>query len=203
MPGGRRVHQEETSMARIAHGTASRRLRLAVAGAVALTALTAATASAAMPPSETAAPGRAAPEAGFARSTGPSGAEPAGASRPATRPLGPFPGYVLERGRYNAFDAPEAGVSIVPFGSNVRGQIAGTTTTDRALGGARGFLLAKGVNGPFTPVDFPGAPRTQVGGIDDLGRVVGRYENPAATPPQQQNAGMPAAGTMAALMAGG
>jgi hypothetical protein len=50
------------------------------------------------------------------------------------------------------------------------------------LGGARGFLLARGARGPFTRIDFPGAPRTQVGGINDQGTIVRRYENPAATP---------------------
>jgi hypothetical protein len=50
------------------------------------------------------------------------------------------------------------------------------------LGGARGFLLARGARGPFTWIDFPGAPRTQVGGINDQGTIVGRYENPAAAP---------------------
>jgi hypothetical protein len=53
------------------------------------------------------------------------------------------------------------------------------------LGGARGFLLARGARGPFTRIDFPGAPRTQVGGINDQGTIVGRYENPAATPNPQ------------------
>jgi hypothetical protein len=82
-------------------------------------------------------------------------------------------------------------VNTVTFGINNRGQIAGITSTDRGLGGARGFLLAKGVKGPFTPVDFPGAPRTQVGGIDDRGRIVGRYENPAAAPGPQSGAMQP------------
>jgi hypothetical protein len=48
------------------------------------------------------------------------------------------------------------------------------------LTGARGFLLAKGVNGRFTPIDFPGARRTQVGGLNDQGTIVGRYENSAS-----------------------
>jgi hypothetical protein len=56
---------------------------------------------------------------------------------------------------------------------------------DSMLGGARGFLLARGARGPFTRIDFSGAPRTQVGGINDHGTIVGRYENPAATPDPQ------------------
>ncbi len=110
-------------------------------------------------------------------------------------------GYLWERGRMVTIDVPGA-VNTVPFGINGRGQIAGTTATNRMLEGAHGFLLAKGVKGAFTPVDVPGAPRTQVGDIDDLGRIVGRYENPAATP-AQQHAGAQAMSMMAGVMAGG
>ena len=45
-----------------------------------------------------------------------------------------------------------------------------------------GFLLAKGVEGPFTPIDFPGAPGTGATGINDRGQIVGIYENPDAAP---------------------
>jgi hypothetical protein len=45
------------------------------------------------------------------------------------------------------------------------------------LAGARGFLLAKGVGGPFIPVDVPGAPRNLVRGLNDRGQLVGSYEN--------------------------
>jgi hypothetical protein len=68
----------------------------------------------------------------------------------------------------------------------------GGTAADLNLTGARGFLLTKGVNGPFTPIDFPGAPRTQATGINDSGQIVGVYENPAATPgPQGRPMRMP------------
>ena len=43
-----------------------------------------------------------------------------------------------------------------------------------------GFLLAKGPLGPFTPIDFPGAPNTVAFGINDRGQIVGVYENPDA-----------------------
>jgi hypothetical protein len=56
---------------------------------------------------------------------------------------------------------------------------------DPAAPAARGFLLAKGVTGPFTPVDVPGAATTMAFGIDDHGRVVGGYQNPDATPSPQ------------------
>jgi hypothetical protein len=50
------------------------------------------------------------------------------------------------------------------------------------LAGARGFLLARGARGPFTPIDVPGAPRTIVYGLNDAGAIVGQYENTNAAP---------------------
>jgi hypothetical protein len=70
-------------------------------------------------------------------------------------------------------------------GINNRGQVAGFTLSPSdtdPLAGGRGFVLAKGVNGPFTPVDVPGAPRNLVFGLNDLGQIVGVYENIAGTP---------------------
>jgi hypothetical protein len=69
-------------------------------------------------------------------------------------------------------------------------------TQEDPLAGARGFLLAKGAKGPFTPVGFPGAPRSVAYGLNDRGQVVGRYENPNATPSPQRD-GMPPMGSMA------
>ena len=46
---------------------------------------------------------------------------------------------------------------------------------------AHGFLLAKGVDGSFTPIDFPGAPTTGATGINDRGQIVGFFANPEAT----------------------
>jgi hypothetical protein len=45
-----------------------------------------------------------------------------------------------------------------------------------------GFLLASGANGPLTPVDVPGAPRTAPAALNDRGQIVGLYENPNAQP---------------------
>jgi hypothetical protein len=92
-------------------------------------------------------------------------------------------GFLLDNGRYTTFAAPGVLVTF-PYGINNRGQIAGFTLTgyDEPFQGARGFLLARGVRGPFTPVDFPGAPRTLVGGLNDRGQLVGTYENPDTTP---------------------
>jgi hypothetical protein len=51
--------------------------------------------------------------------------------------------------------------------------------------GARGFLLARGARGPFTPIEVPGAPRTAAYGLNDAGAIVGVYENPNAQPAPQ------------------
>jgi hypothetical protein len=45
-----------------------------------------------------------------------------------------------------------------------------------------GFLLAKGVEGPFTPIEVPGAPRNLVYGLNDRNALVGVYENTESAP---------------------
>ena len=82
---------------------------------------------------------------------------------------------------------PPASAFTFPFGINDRGQIVGFTASDPAVTEVHGFLLAKGVEGPFTPIDFPGAPRTVAFGINDRGQIVGVYENPDAAPDGQQS----------------
>jgi hypothetical protein len=52
-------------------------------------------------------------------------------------------------------------------------------------------MLRRGVKGPFTPIDFPGAPRTLAADINDRGQIVGAYENPDAAPDQQSPMQMP------------
>jgi probable HAF family extracellular repeat protein len=108
-------------------------------------------------------------------------------------------GYLWDKGRVVTIDVPGAAFTI-PSGINDRGGIVGTTTTDPMLGGARGFLLARGVKGPFTRIDVPGAPRTQVTDINDQGTIVGRFENPAATP-SPQRPGMPGSSGMPRVQA--
>jgi uncharacterized membrane protein len=125
------------------------RVRLAVAGALALTTITMATAGA---------------TAGTRQCTDDS-------------PHTAAPGFLLERGRYRTFDVPDARVGTSPGAINNRGQIVGSTAADVATAAtaARGFLLRNGVKGPFTPLDVPGASATFVSSINDLGQIVGAY----------------------------
>ncbi len=107
---------------------------------------------------------------------------------------GALHGVLLSKGVVTTFDAPGAALTL-PFGINNRGQIIGFAYRDPAATAARGFLLAKGVTGPFTPVEFPGAAATVAFGINDHGRIVGGYQNPAATPSPQPTSMPPMGGT--------
>jgi hypothetical protein len=93
-----------------------RRLRLAVAGAVVLTALTAATAAASAPTQTGGADARLS-RLGVGASSGP-------ATDSSTRPRTPVPGFLLDRGRYTTFD-PDDNALTLPLGINDRGQIVG------------------------------------------------------------------------------
>jgi uncharacterized membrane protein len=95
-------------------------------------------------------------------------------------------GYLWDRGRLVTIDAPDVPYTL-PYGINNRGQIVGHLRIDTTLitdTAARGFLLAKGANGPFTPIRFPGAPRSVAYDLNDRGQIVGLYENPDAPDPQ-------------------
>jgi probable HAF family extracellular repeat protein len=103
----------------------------------------------------------------------------------------PVHGFLLERGRYTSFDAPGAVLWTLPFGIDVRGRIVGFTTDGPGLRQSQeihGFLVAKGVDGPFTRIDVPGAPATGATGINDRGQIVGLYANPEAAPSPQPTA---------------
>jgi hypothetical protein len=56
-------------------------------------------------------------------------ATPSSRTDASTRPRTPIPGFLLKRGRYTKFDAPDAVVQTVPFGINNRGVIVGKFTT--------------------------------------------------------------------------
>ena len=95
-------------------------------------------------------------------------------------------GFLLSKGVYTTFDAPGVAITFLS-GINDRGQIVGFTNSDLAgTPVVHGFLLDEGVEGPFTPIDFPGAfGGTAAFGIDDRGRIVGGYVNPDAAPDGQ------------------
>jgi uncharacterized membrane protein len=98
---------------------------------------------------------------------------------------GTIAAFLLDGGRYTTIDAPRAGVELFPTGIDDRGQIVGFGASDPAMTTLHGFLLAKGVEGDFSPIDFPGAPRTVAFDINDRGQIVGAYENPDAAPDRQ------------------
>jgi hypothetical protein len=112
-------------MASTAHPDLGRRLRLAVAGAAVATVLTAATAGAA------AAVPMGVQAAGLSRlDAGDSGsgldARLRTRSDSGSGPRSPFPGFLLDRGRYTSFDAPGVPMTLARDLNN-RGQIAGST----------------------------------------------------------------------------
>jgi probable HAF family extracellular repeat protein len=99
---------------------------------------------------------------------------------------GTLSGFVLNRGRYTTIDHPDA-PNTVPLGINTRGHIVGSTfdALEGATTEAHGFLLRDGADGPFTSIDIPGAiVGTNATGINDHGRIVGRYGNPNPTTDQ-------------------
>jgi probable HAF family extracellular repeat protein len=115
---------------------------------------------------------------------------------------GTYRGFLLSRGTYTTFAAPGAPVTF-PTDINNRGQIVGSGLSydaNRELTSARGFVLRKGIDGPFTQIDVPGALGTIPRGIDDRGRIVGLYANPNATPSPQPSA-MQAMGAPSTMMA--
>jgi uncharacterized membrane protein len=77
----------------------------------------------------------------------------------------------------------------IPFGINNRGQIAGLAASDLPLGAGvmvYGFVLAEGVEGPLTRIEFPGAPGTVATDINDRGQIVGIYANPDPAPDRER-----------------
>jgi probable HAF family extracellular repeat protein len=132
-------------------GRVSGRLRLAVAGAVVLTALTAGTAAA----------------SGSAARSGASATPPAG-------PRSGTPVFVLDltKGRFSGFDVPGPAPQDITRINN-RGQVVGGTREAVADEGFRGYLRDR--RGRITRIDVPGAAGTQPNDLNDHGQIVGTY----------------------------
>src|SRR3954447_24740645 len=81
----------------------------------------------------------------------------------------PFHGFLLDRGRYAAFDVPRS-VKTVAGRSNDRGLTAGGYTD---ASGEHGFLRDE--RGGFRRIDVPGARGTSAAQINDRGQIVGYY----------------------------
>ena len=97
-----------------------------------------------------------------------------GASRQALAgPRSQLPVFVLDKGRFRAFDIPfgEFGGDSVTI--NDRGQIAGSCYDDPAATCLRGFLRDR--NGRFTRIDFPAPGTAQLLDINDRARSPGSY----------------------------
>jgi hypothetical protein len=160
-------------MARPAPPNRGRRLRLAAAGAVLLTALTTATAVAGVAPVQTAVPetNRPGPNTASTRSGDTSSSS------------SPFPGFVLDRGRYRTIEAPDPTVMLFPFDINNRGQITGEyirVGSDGIGDSESGFVRDK--RGRLTVFDVPGAKGTEAIKVNDRGQIAGTWEDRAETP---------------------
>ena len=82
----------------------------------------------------------------------------------------PFPVFLLDRGRYTAFEAADPSVQLFPTGINDRGQIVGEYLRP---GSESGFV--RDWRGRITSFDIPGAKGTQAVGINNRGQIVGSY----------------------------
>jgi uncharacterized membrane protein len=94
-------------------------------------------------------------------------------------------GFQLSDGVYTDIDLPGATFTL-PWALNNRGQVAGFTTDALPVPEAtdvHGFVLHRGVGGPVSRIDVPGAVIGTVAlDIKDGGTVVGMYGNPNAAP---------------------
>jgi hypothetical protein len=82
--------------------------------------------------------------------------------------------FVLDKGRFTAFDAPGPGPQYI-VDINNPGEIAGAIREVVADEGFHGFLRDK--RGRLTKIDVPGA--TEVVKINDRGQIVGSYSEVA------------------------
>ena len=86
------------------------------------------------------------------------------------QPPPPIPGYLLDRGRYIPFEAPDPRVRIVPIGINNRGEIVGEYIRPESESG-----MLRDRRGTITSFDVPGARGTEGVDINDRGQIVGTY----------------------------
>jgi probable HAF family extracellular repeat protein len=158
-------------------------LRLAMAGAVVGTVLTAAAVASSPTPMEVRAAGLARlvagdPGSGPSAGTGLRARSGSSTARSGDRngPRSPFPGFVLERGRYTTIEAADPGVLQYPFDINDRGQIAGESVRVGADGipdSESGFVRDK--RGRTTVFDVPGAKGTEAVKLNNRGQIVGSF----------------------------
>jgi hypothetical protein len=80
-------------------------------------------------------------------------------------PRSVLPGFILDRGRYTAFETADPSVRLGPPGINDRGEIAGEFLTPTR---ESGFVRDK--RGRISRIDFPGAAGTQVDKINNRGQ---------------------------------
>jgi probable HAF family extracellular repeat protein len=98
----------------------------------------------------------------------------AGTPAASSGPSSPFPGFLLDRGRYIAFEVAGALTQTFPVGINDRGQSVGFYDDARGL---HGFLRQE--DGRSSTIDFPGARATEAFKINDRGQIVGIYDETA------------------------
>jgi hypothetical protein len=101
----------------------------------------------------------------------------AGASAAGSAPRSSFPDFLLDRGRYTAFDAPEAVFATLPYGINDRGQIVGRYNDASS---EQGLLRDKA--GRFTNIKIRGAQSAWAVNINNRGQIVSYTLDATGTP---------------------
>jgi hypothetical protein len=92
-----------------------------------------------------------------------------------TAPRTPLPGFVLDKGRFTAFEAPEARLETLPYDINDRGQIVG-----RYFDGTSEQAFMRDRAGRFTTIRLPGAQSAWAAGINNRRQIVGIYSENTA-----------------------
>ena len=84
-------------------------------------------------------------------------------------------GFLDQYGHFTAIDVPGASLTTGASGINNFGEIVGNFFLSNT-NGVHGFINNAGA---YTQLDFPGATLTEANGVNDLGQVVGLYEDAA------------------------